>query len=345
MERDVFFVFLPSFGGGGAEKVVSALSSKFSDSYELYLFVLNDNGPNRVNISKNVNLVKLKSKKIYFVPFELAYYFKKLKPKYLFTTLIYPIAVLSTLIPFFKSRTKFICRLSNIPSLELNCVRSHIIKYLYVRSLSRYDAVVCQSQDMLLDASEFTQSSKNLIKINNPVFFNNKDSNTVSYRNRFILIGRLSKQKNINMAIIAANEAGVRLDIYGQGECYNELNDLINNLGNDDIKLCGFSSNIHTEITSSLAVLLTSEYEGFPNVLIESISLGVPVVARNCPGGINEIVNSNNGIIFETKDQLVSILKNFQSDNFNSDFMKRDIQSRFSLERIVNNYIELFRSL
>ncbi|NMT03796.1 glycosyltransferase, partial [Vibrio parahaemolyticus] len=103
--------------------------------------------------------------------------------------------------------------------------------------------------------------------------------------------------------------------------------------------------NIHTEITSSLAVLLTSEYEGFPNVLIESISLGVPVVARNCPGGINEIVNSNNGIIFETKDQLVSILKKFQSDNFNSDFMKRDIQSRFSLERIVNNYIELFRSL
>ncbi|WP_283240605.1 glycosyltransferase, partial [Vibrio parahaemolyticus] len=123
----------------------------------------------------------------------------------------------------------------------------------------------------------------------------------------------MSKQKNINMAIIAANEAGVRLDIYGQGECYNELNDLINNLGNDDIKLCGFSSNIHTEITSSLAVLLTSEYEGFPNVLIESISLGVPVVARNCPGGINEIVNSNNGIIFETKDQLVSILKKFQS--------------------------------
>ncbi|MFA0560649.1 glycosyltransferase [Vibrio breoganii] len=344
MKKNKLFVFLPSFGGGGAEKVVTNLVNNWKEKYQITIFVLRNEGPNKENIDDEISVIELKQKKIYFAIFELAFHLMKEKPEVVFTTLIYPISFISLLIPFFKHKTKFICRLSNIPSYEIEEIKSRLVKRLYLTAIQRYQAVICQSDDMLADLCSKTSKQNHFYKINNPVFFDKKvKSNNIA--NRFVLIGRLSKQKNIGLAIRAAHNANVYLDIFGTGPEEVKLQNLIDNLGAHKVKLRGFTHEVNQIILNSKALILSSDYEGFPNILIESISLGVPVIARNCPGGINEIVNLDNGMIFEQESELVEILKEFEPELYNKDKMIIDIKNKFSLDQISKSYLDLFEAI
>lgn len=344
MKNKKLFVLLPSFGGGGAEKVVTNLVNNWVDKYEITIFVLRNEGPNKGSLSEKINVVELRCKKIYLSIVELSYYLLKEKPKVFFTTLIYPVSFSSFLIPFFRNKTKFVCRLSNIPSYELKEVKSSLVKKLYLSAIQKYDAVICQSSDMLTDLRLNIGHKDNFYKINNPAFFEKKLTKN-KVEDRFVLVGRLSKQKNISLAIRASHKADVYLDIYGIGEEQNKLQSLIDELGTSKIKLKGFTTEVKKVISSSKALILSSYYEGFPNILIESISLGVPVIARNCPGGINEIVNVDNGITFNEESELITILKSFEPNLYNKDLMYNDIHRKFSLELISQEYLKLFEEI
>jgi glycosyltransferase involved in cell wall biosynthesis len=90
-------------------------------------------------------------------------------------------------------------------------------------------------------------------------------------------------------------------------------------------------------------VLLTSLFEGFPNVLLESITLGTPVVSFNCPSGPNEIIIEGvNGYLVShlSIDDLVLKIKLALNTKFN----KSDIKMtafKYSNRKVLNEYIEL----
>lgn len=136
--------------------------------------------------------------------------------------------------------------------------------------------------------------------------------------NRIVSVGRLNEQKNYNLLIsafekIANKYPDVTLEIYGEGSLRNTLQDLINKKHLDDkCFLRGAFPDVLNRIYGARLFVMTSKYEGMPNALMEAMSLGIPVVASNCPcGGPAELIKHGiNGYLFENdnENELVQLL-------------------------------------
>ena len=137
---------------------------------------------------------------------------------------------------------------------------------------------------------------------------------TPSKDKRFLYIGRIEYlgQKNLKDLLLAFSclDESYQLDIVGSG---NET-DLIQ--CKKDIEILGISKRVvfhgwhhnawdylyKSNLKNYIALCLTSTYEGFPLVLIEAISQGLFCISSNCPTGPNEIINSSNGLLYQSGD-------------------------------------------
>lgn len=165
------------------------------------------------------------------------------------------------------------------------------------------DGVIFQTTDAQKWFSKRIQSKSKIIL--NQVDQKFYDTNFVGERKNIVSVGRLEKQKNYELLIKAFNliESKVpneELLIYGNGTEKNQLSKLINDLGlNKRVKLMGTSLDIQEKIKNAKLFVLSSNYEGLPNVVMESMALGIPVISTDCPcGGPNMIINNGeNGIL------------------------------------------------
>lgn len=114
-------------------------------------------------------------------------------------------------------------------------------------------------------------------------------------------VGRLKPQKDFKSLIrafgqVRAKGDDVRLVILGEGDQRSTLKSLANDLGiADSIDLHGFVDNPYAFMRNADVFVLSSRYEGMPNVLVEAASLGTPVVATDCPSGPRELLNNGEG--------------------------------------------------
>jgi glycosyltransferase involved in cell wall biosynthesis len=106
---------------------------------------------------------------------------------------------------------------------------------------------------------------------------------------------RLSVQKDF-ATLLAAFKAVranryVKLVLVGDGELRDEISRIADDMGvGDDLVLTGFQVNPFPYIARADVFLLSSFFEGFGNVIVEAMALGVPVVATDCPSGPAEII-------------------------------------------------------
>ena len=132
-------------------------------------------------------------------------------------------------------------------------------------------------------------------------------------------IGRLTDQKDqitlIKSLKILKKKINFRCIIVGKGAYKNILvNEINQNKLIKNIKLVGFKSCAEQFISQSDIFVLSSKFEGLPNVLIECQKYGVPIIASNCPTGPKEILmNGQLGDLFSVGnyDILANKLLNF----------------------------------
>lgn len=141
----------------------------------------------------------------------------------------------------------------------------------------------------------------------------------------FVAVGRLEKQKNFPLLINAFAKFredidGYNLVIYGEGNERENLEYLIKMRNLEDrVQLPGRDFDVLNKIKDSAAFVLSSDYEGMPNALIEAMCMGMPVISTDCPSGGPKdlIVNGENGILVPVNDQrkLVEAMKMCIKDN------------------------------
>ncbi|MCI8403203.1 MAG: glycosyltransferase family 4 protein [Lachnospiraceae bacterium] len=128
---------------------------------------------------------------------------------------------------------------------------------------------------------------------------------------KIVTVGRLHPQKNQKLLIRAFSEIAeefpkIRLEIYGEGEQKEALAEEIRKNGlTGRIKLMGSRKDIFDCIYPAQMFVLTSDYEGMPNALLEAMALGVPCISTDCkPGGARTLIcHEKNGLIVPLGDE------------------------------------------
>lgn len=123
--------------------------------------------------------------------------------------------------------------------------------------------------------------------------------------------GRLSRQKNLPLLLKAfarfsPNHPEYKLRIYGEGELREELTALAQSLNiAHQLELPGRSTALLENMNSAAMFVLSSDYEGIPNVLLEAMCMGMPAISTDCPsGGPKELIQDGvNGLLVPVGDE------------------------------------------
>ena len=128
-------------------------------------------------------------------------------------------------------------------------------------------------------------------EINKPNNFGEKDAGLIY----LVAAGRLVSQKGFDLLIDALamlRNQHVRLDILGEGPLLDDLKQLAQSKGvGKQVHFAGFQSNPYSWFARADGFVFSSRYEGLPNVALEALACGTPVIATPAPGGVREILD------------------------------------------------------
>ncbi|HAS4578840.1 TPA: glycosyltransferase [Vibrio cholerae] len=167
----------------------------------------------------------------------------------------------------------------------------------------------------------------------------------------FVFVGRFHPVKRIDLILDAAKMLGKKVLLIGDGELLKLFQDKYES---KDIVFLGNKKNPYPYIKHAKAIILASESEGFPNVIVEALALGVPIISSDCRTGPREILEidtslvinghyiNNVSALFEVnkKSSLEHIIRNFDQCDFD-ERKCREIVEKYDICNVVKKYASL----
>lgn len=151
---------------------------------------------------------------------------------------------------------------------------------------------------------------------------------------KIVAVGRLAKQKNFKQLIDAFSSlqdkySDYKLIIYGDGPERGALERHIKEKGLfERVSLPGTTEQVHHVIATAALFVMSSDFEGMPNALMEAMALGLPCISTDCPcGGPAELIkNGVNGILVPVgnKNAMVAAMKCILDSNELSDQLSKE---------------------
>lgn len=351
--------YINTLGKGGAERVVTNLANQFADENNTIILVTSYKVEKEYKTNSNVKRIcledyKKSSKNKIFKNINIIRQLKKIicmkKPDLVVSFMREP--VVRALLASRKLDVKNIISIRNDPSKEYPGITGKLIsKYI----LPKADGCVFQTEDAKKYFPIKLQGKSKII-------FNQVDEKFFDvniYDPKYIVsIGRLSHQKNQMMLINAfakVNEKypDEKLLIYGDGELKEKLKNEINKKGLEDrILLMGLTDNIPKVLSKAKMFILSSDYEGMPNTLLEAMAAGVPCISTDCPcGGPKAIINHGvDGILVpvNNKKELAKNILLLLEDNELSNEIRRNAKEKseiFKPNNIFKQWQEYFEQV
>lgn len=174
---------------------------------------------------------------------------------------------------------------------------------------------------------------------------------------KLLTIGRLTHQKGQWILLEAMSKfddiyPDATLTILGEGEMREELQTVAKRLRLDGrVKFLGKVANPQDYLKEADLFILPSLYEGLGVVLLEAMSIGVPVIASDIPAVDEVIENENNGLLFESEnssqlvDDILRIIKNVDLQQQLVENARKTVEEKFTVKRMANEYDALYTKL
>ncbi|MBA5685261.1 glycosyltransferase [Photobacterium damselae subsp. damselae] len=335
---------IPQLGGGGGERVACTLSNAFVKrglSAAILVYKKNSNKMYESYVDPNVDIIyldfnhRISRRPISFIK-KLIRKINELNPKRALFCSGTINCFVSLFLNFFNKNITLIARETNLPSLYTN----RFLLMLYKLTYKNFDKIIAQSDEMYNEMFNLTKAKEKIELINNPIdtekvlelSVNEEVLEFSKNKVNIVTSGRLTYQKGFDMLInsLAKVKVDYLLHILGDGEEKVMLVNLVNSLNmKDKVIFHGSVTNPFPFYKKAHCFISSSRWEGYPNVVIEALACGTPVISNSYPGGIKSIINSDNGVILDinkSKDLEHAILsiKKFKEDKVKSTVLHLD---------------------
>ncbi|MBF0216425.1 MAG: glycosyltransferase [Candidatus Omnitrophica bacterium] len=364
MKKNKILLVVPEISGGGAEKVMCLLArhlDKTKFTITLIVFGCQDQCFQAI---KDVTVVFLGKKNMwgfFKVILSLRSIIDSYHPEVVLSFLYYSnISVtLAQALSFNKPKLILSARNYNeVGASRFKFLKLYLLKYAYTKA----DMVIANAEKLnYLLREENKDKSEKFLTIYNPIDTHEIDVKSqegvedyVPRNNNFpriITVGRLEKQKRQDILLAAISEIlhsyniPINLLIMGEGSLKRKLIILAKSLGiENNVDFIGFKLNPYPLIKQSDIFVLSSDHEGFPNVLLEAMACGTPVISTDCNSGPNEIItDGQDGLLVPVGDSTTmakKIVQLLSDENTRKLFAEKGLQkaNKFSVKSIIPQY-------
>lgn len=369
-------MFIAHMGVGGSERVCVNLANEFAKNNEVHIVVLNlANDINTHLLDKSIQVHELGVSRLRYAALPMLRYIKKNKLKFIFVFGNEMAIIINKLKKLKLTNVKVIVRVLNNVNISLakeDNVSPVVENYLNnaQKQMADMEKVIAQCNAMgKMIVDKGLVSEDKLKVIYNPVSSQliekveairndtekeeSSDKKLLYTRTRLTFIGRVDPQKQPDQlikafAMIHKEQPAIRLRIVGDGALMEQTKELASSLGVAEyVSFDGIRKDMENVYADTDVIILSSQYEGMPNSLIEAIGCGIPVVSYDCPIGPSEIVEDGvNGFLVKQDDvsELAEKTLLALKQDWDRDIIKATCK-KFDAKYIANEYINIFNEM
>lgn len=352
-------LLVPTLQGGGAERVMVTLANRLDPRLIRATLVVIDmrSAVHRAAVRAGVEVIELGSSRVRYALPRIVRLIWQRRPAAVLSTLGHLNLALAMVRWLLPRQTRMIGRETAVVSENLRGVRfPRVWAALYSGFYSALDLIVCQSLDMQRDLVEsFGVPRQRTVLINNPVDAaavrraagDARADGATRAGLHLVAAGRLVPQKGFDLLIDAlalCRDLRPRLVLLGDGPDAAALRRHATALGLADVvEFRGFVADPYPAFATADIFVLSSRFEGFPNVVLEALAVGTPVVACPAPGGAREILDRIPECVVATDISSESLARAIRT--WHQGARKRvplEACARFDVQQIVGRYERLF---
>jgi len=331
---------IPNLNSAGAENFLLSLSTHLSKEYNQIIYTFS-------NPEKDTLYPKFDSSiKFLFKKKELIGSLKNYQNPIIICWMYPSIFFLEKLRVFNKIDAKIIWNIRHASFLPFEIKQKVGLIFLgLISKIRKYSIIYCAyaSRDYHQRFLFYKRKSKVILNgLTKKLDF--KDLNNDDY---FLYVGRYNPSKGPDLLLSVFKKyvkinPEAKLKIAGGGWNRNQIdNALLNN-----VELLGNVDDLSELYARAKCFLFTSKTEGFPNVLAEACSFGLPIITTNAGDASVILKDYPNSKIATTEKHFSEILNNFDKNDFTiRDKAAKDFRKRFDFDITVSNYIKFFKSL
>ena len=344
----VMFI-IPSMAGGGAERVISILANEFTKKGIETKIMMTAGKTSVYQLHPEVELLYAGEKtggkliKRFARIFRMRKIFKCYRDHILIA--FEPDAA------FFAGIAKLGLSMKMIAS-ERNDPRSFGSSRVRKAAYGMTEKIVFQTRDAMECFQSGIQKKGKVIP--NPISSLLPEPYVGKRQKTVVSIGRMEEQKNHRLLLRAFKEFAesypeYTLHLYGKGALLEELKQLAGMLNIEDkVIFEGFHKDVLQRVADAGMYVLSSDYEGISNSLLEAMAIGLPVISTDCPCGGSRlcIQNEINGLLVPVADEkaLATAMKRIaQSEELGNQLSSEavKVRSTFSVEQIVSEWLDV----
>ena len=351
-------IFLPTIGYGGAEISLTRIAGYLSENNNIKVDLLVAKKLDKsleVDISRQLNITYLGSKKTIFSLFKLLKFIRTSRPDVILSTLPTPNILLITLKQLRLIKSRVVIREANSNYLYwkkglLNKIKGIIAVFAFNKS----DANIFISQELQSNLERYISNKQNTT-IYNPVFshdfFEKSKEQVKNFKipnaELWVTTSRLEHQKGLDVFFEASysflEKRNFSILVVGDGSLESFYKNKYSDL---PVTFIGNTENPLKYLKLADIFFFPSRREGLGNSLIEAQILGKNIISSDCPSGPKEIIKIfNNGTLFKSEN-INDLIEAIESIELKEDRdVSKEIVDKFSVEKVSEQYFQLLNNL